>query len=56
MSERTAQLNIPEESGCVFVPYLFICEDVCGRKKPQAALLVVESVYGIPVVHKGELV
>ena len=40
MSERTAQLNIPEESGWLFVPYSFIGADVCGRKKPQAALLV----------------
>ncbi len=45
MSERTAQLNIPEESGWVFVPYAFIGAEVCGRKKPQAALLVESMVY-----------
>lgn len=55
MSERTAQLNIPEESGWVFVPYSFIGAEVCGKKKPQAALLVESMVYSFSDPESGRV-
>ena len=55
MSEKTAQLNIPEESGWVFVPYSFIGAEVCGKKKPQAALLVESMVYSFSDPESGRV-
>ena len=55
MNERAVQLNIPEESGWVYVPYSFIGEEVCGRKKPQTALLVESMMYSFSSADGGRV-
>ena len=45
MNDAAMQLNIPDESGWIYVPYSFIGQTIDGHKKPQSALIVESLIY-----------